>query len=233
MKKRKFESLCYGFIILMFTCLIYLADRSVTVFAENRPVKRDVCIVLDAGHGGIDGGAVSCTGKRESDVNLKITLCLNDLFHLMGYDTKLIRCSDTSVYIKGETTAQKKISDLKERVRIVNETENAILLSIHQNHFPDARYYGAQVFFANTDESEELAKQVQRGLVSMLNPESKRMIRRCEGIYLMDHIKCPGILIECGFLSNPEEEARLQNPEYQQKIASIIMAAVSTYLSNT
>ena len=233
MRKGNLTYIFYGLLILTFVCAIHFTDRAVSVYAENQPLKRNVCIVLDAGHGGIDGGAISCTGKRESDVNLEITLCLRDLFHLMGYDTKLIRSEDISVYTKGETIAQKKVSDLKERVRIVDETDNAILLSIHQNHFTDNRYYGAQVFFSKTDKSKDLANRIQDEMVSIFNPESKRMIKRSEGIYLMDHINCPGVLIECGFLSNPLEEAKLRDPKYQRKIACVIMTAVGSYLSNT
>ena len=113
-------------------------------------------IIIDPGHGGEDGGAISCTGVSESKLNLEISLRLNDLLNLLGYDTCLIRDSDISIHTKGETIAQKKASDLKERVRIVNETENAVLLSIHQNQFPDSRYSGPQVFFHISEHSISL-----------------------------------------------------------------------------
>ena len=127
-------------------CLMEIGSRAVTVMVESAPISRQSCIIVDPGHGGEDGGATSCTGILESAYNLSISMRLNDLLHLLGYDTKLIRSSDTSIYTQGKTIAQKKVSDLKERVRIVNETENALLLSIHQNHFSDARYSGSQVF---------------------------------------------------------------------------------------
>ena len=119
-------------------------SRAITVISENMPVERQHCIIIDAGHGGEDGGATSCTGKLESSFNLEISLRLNDLLHLLGYDTVMIRTSDVSIYTKGETIAQKKVSDLKERVRIANETENAsiarptpkrILLKISSMYF--------------------------------------------------------------------------------------------------
>ena len=115
----------------------------------------------------------------------------------------------TPIDVKGETLAQKKISDLKERVRITNETDGAILLSIHQNHFPDPKLYGAQVFYAKTAGSEALAEHIQNLIVSSVNPGSRRRIKQSDGVYLMTNIKYPGVLIECGFLSNPAEAERL------------------------
>jgi N-acetylmuramoyl-L-alanine amidase len=208
-------------------------SRAITVISENMPVERQHCIIIDAGHGGEDGGATSCTGKLESSFNLEISLRLNDLLHLLGYDTAMIRTSDVSIYTKGETIAQKKVSDLKERVRIANETENALLLSIHQNTYPESRYSGAQVFYANTAGSQQLAKELQSGFAATVNQGSNRKSKKADGIYLMEHISCTGILVECGFLSNPEEEARLRSAEYQKKICCVIASSVSTYLSNT
>lgn len=208
-------------------------SRAITVISEHMPVERQHCIIIDAGHGGEDGGATSCTGKLESSFNLEISLRLNDLLHLLGYNTAMIRTSDVSIYTKGETIAQKKVSDLKERVRIANSMDNALLLSIHQNTFSDSRYHGAQVFYAKTANSAELAKQLQSTFTSTINSGSNRQCKRADGIYLMEHVSCTGILVECGFLSNPEEEARLRSMEYQKKICCVIASSVSTYLSNT
>lgn len=233
MKKGKTWVLFYLFTIAAVLLAAQWGSRAVTVIAENTPVPREHCIIVDPGHGGEDGGATSCTGIVESTYNLDISLRLNDLLHLLGYDTKIIRTTDISIYTKAETIAQKKISDLKERVRIVNETENALLLSIHQNNFSDSRYSGAQVFYAGTEGSEQLAKQLQAAFVSALNPGSSRKSKKSDGVYLMEHIGCTGVLIECGFLSNPEEEARLRNADYQKKLCCVIAATASQYLSNT
>lgn len=208
-------------------------SKAITVISESMPMERQHCIIIDAGHGGEDGGATSCTGKLESSFNLEISLRLNDLLHLLGYETAMIRTTDVSVYTKGETIAQKKVSDLKERVRIANDTDNAILLSIHQNTFPDGRYSGAQVFYAPNAHSAELAKVLQDCFTSSINPGSHRRSKKAEGIYLMEHISCTGVLIESGFLSNPEEEARLRSADYQKKICCVIASSVTTFLSNT
>lgn len=233
MKKRRSWIPFYLLTIAAVLVAAEWGSRTVTVIAENTPISREHCIIIDPGHGGEDGGATSCTGIVESTYNLDISLRLNDLFHLLGYDTRMIRTTDISVYTKGETIAQKKVSDLKERVRIVNETENALLLSIHQNNFSDSRYSGAQVFYAETQGSEFLAKQLQDTFAATLNPGSNRKSKKSDGVYLMEHIRCTGILIECGFLSNAAEEAKLRNSDYQKKLCSVIAATVSKYLSNT
>lgn len=233
MRKRWF---LYSAYVLLLTGVLAAAiwgSREVMAWAENQPVGQGTCIVIDAGHGGEDGGASSPGGRLESTYNLEISLRLNDLFHLLGYDTRMIRTTDTAVYTKGETIAQKKASDLKERVRIVNETENALLLSIHQNNFPDGRYSGAQVFYAGTDGSEYLAKLLQEKLVTTLNPGSNRKAKKCGGVYLMAHIDCTGVLIECGFLSNAQEEAMLRSGDYQKKLCCVIATVAGQYLSNT
>lgn len=219
---------CSGFLMVMLTF-----SRSVEVISQSMPPERSRYIVIDAGHGEPDGGAVSCTGKKESDYNLEIAKKLNDLMLLLGYRTKMVRTEENSVYITGTTIAQKKMSDLKQRVKIVNETADPILISIHQNHFPDSRYKGAQVFYANTPGSQMLAEQIQRSFIMTINPGSKRMVKRSTGVYLMEQIKCPAVLVECGFLSNPSEERKLTDDKYQQKICCVIAAAVSGYLSNT
>lgn len=230
MKKGISIAAFYILVAALFLVGTTLGSRVVTVFSENRPLEREHCIVIDPGHGGEDGGATSCTGVLESQFNLEIALRLRDLMHLLGYETKMIRTTDTAVYTTGQTIAQKKVSDLKERVRIVNETENALLLSIHQNQFSDSRYSGAQVFYASTDGSEALAKQLQTAFVSSLNPGSNRQSKKSSGVYLMENIDCAGVLIECGFLSNTGEEAKLRSADYQKKIICVIAATVSQYL---
>ena len=172
-------------------CLMEIGSRTVTVMVESAPISRQSCIIVDPGHGGEDGGATSCTGILESAYNLSISMRLNDLLHLLGYDTKLIRASDTSIYTQGKTIAQKKVSDLKERVR---------------------------------------TKALQSALTKALDPGSNRTSKKSSGVYLMEHIKKPGVLIECGFLSNPAEEAKLRDKAYQQKLCCVIAATVSQFL---
>lgn len=234
-RKKIFLSMVPVYLVLVaaFVLFTHWGSSAVTVLAESTPVVRAHCIIIDPGHGGEDGGTTSCTGVLESNVNLQISLRLRDLLNLLGYDTLMIRTTDVSIYTKGETIAAKKVSDLKERVRIVNEAENALLISIHQNHFSDSKYSGAQVFYAATEGSEALAKTMQQTFLDSLNPGSRRQAKKSNGIYLMEHIDCAGILVECGFLSNPQEEANLRNPDYQKKVCCAIAASLSCYLANT
>lgn len=225
-------AVCYILVIALFLIGTVLGSRTVTVISENLPVEREHTIIIDAGHGGEDGGTTSCTGKLESGYNLEIALRLEDLCHLLGYDTVMIRRTDISVYTKGETIAQKKISDLKERVRIANSTENAVLISVHQNFYPESQYSGAQVFYGNSDGSEDLAKLLQNQLISSLNPGSRRRVKKGSGIYLLDKMTCPGVLIECGFLSNPEEESLLSCPDYQKKLVCVIASSVGSWIAD-
>lgn len=233
MKKSWIIATVYSFVSILLLLCVKLGSEAVTTLSESRNISRKNCIVIDPGHGGEDGGAVSRSGLPESTYNLEIALRLNDLLNLMGFQTEMTRTTDISIYTKGNTLSQKKASDLQERVKRVNETENALLISIHQNHYPDGRYCGAQVFYAKTPGSEKLAKQLQHGFISSLNTGNNRHAKQSTGIYLMEHIRCPGVLIECGFLSNSTEDQKLKNPEYQKKLCCVIAAATCQYLSNT
>ena len=153
--------------------------------------------------------------------------------HLLGYDTLMIRTDDTSIYTEGNTIAAQKVSDLKNRVSIVNETENCLLISLHQNTFSDSRYTGSQVFYGKSAESKEFAQKMQTSLNAALNQEHKREIRSSQGIYLMENIEKCGILIECGFISNPEEASKLCDEAYQKKLCSVIAATTASFKANT
>lgn len=195
-----------------------------TQLATNTPV-----FVIDPGHGGLDGGAVSCTGVLESHLNLRIALRLNDLLHLMGQQTVMTRTTDISLHTQGNTIAAKKASDLKQRVQCANKTENGVLVSLHQNQFSDSRYSGAQVFYGNVDGSQQLAETMQALFLRYLNPGSRRKAKPAESVYLMRHINHPGILIECGFLSNVQEEMLLRSEQYQKKLCAVIASALMTW----
>ena len=228
-----FSLLPYMAIILVILLITGLGiNYAATAWSESRPIERNKCFVIDAGHGGVDGGATSCSGILESQFNLEIALRLNDLMHLLGCKTLMIRTDDRSVYTKGETIAAQKVSDLKNRVSTIEKTPNAVLISIHQNHFTDARYNGAQVFYSSNIESKLLAESLQKSFRDILNPGSKRQAKKSENIYLMQHITCPGILVECGFLSNPEEEYKLRTPEYQKQICSVIATNILVFCSS-
>lgn len=231
MKKSSYVGLLPFYLLALIICVALAGwgSSAVTTSVQNTPVNRTFTVIIDAGHGGIDGGATSCTGILESAFNLQIAMKLNDLLHLLGYDTVMIRTTDTSIYTEGNSIAAQKVSDLKERVRIVNDTENAVLISIHQNTFSDSRYSGPQVFFAETAGSKALAEMLQSKLNSSLAPESKRTVKKAESVYLLQNIQKTGVLIECGFLSNPGEEAKLRDRGYQQELVAVIAAGLTEF----
>lgn len=219
----------YLLTVIVFIGIAMWGSKTTTTIAQNRPIQRNKTIVIDAGHGGIDGGATSCSGVLESKLNLDIALKLEAVMQLLGLDTVMIRSTDTSIYTEGNTIASQKVSDLKERVRIVNETPNAILVSIHQNTFPDGRYSGAQVFYAG-EESRMMAQTLQSNFNQTLCRGSNRKSKKAQGVYLMQNIDCTGVLIECGFLTNPEEEAKLRDAAYQKQLCCVIASTVSTFI---
>ncbi len=215
-----------AFLLLLTGAVRYNLSVSTAAIMEKSPI-----IVIDAGHGGEDGGAIGTKGVPESQINLDISMGLDQLLRFCGYRTKMIRDSDRSVYTEGETLAEKKVSDLKHRVKLVNGTWNALLISIHQNHFPEEKYSGAQVFYGSVSGGKELAGRIQEQLRLGLDPDNHRQIKKADAVYLMEKITCPGVLVECGFLSNPKEEALLLTSAYQRKIICAVTSALNQYLS--
>lgn len=203
----------------------FWGGRSAPAFTPARiPEYR---LILDAGHGGEDGGAVSLTGVAESGINLAVVLRLDQLLGFYGVAPVLIRDRDVSIYDPGcETLRQKKVSDLHNRVALIEGTDNPVVISIHQNTFSNPAYHGAQVFFRAGEESQALADLVQEALREGVDPDNKRTPTRIpDSVYLMKHITCPAVLVECGFLSNPAEEALLREGGYQTKLALCVAAA--------
>ena len=183
--------------------------------------------VIDPGHGGEDSGAVSVTGVCESVLNLDIAQRIRLLFALFGIDPVMTRTSDDIQYPDDATTTRaRKVADQKARLACIQSVPNAFLISIHQNYYPSGGPFGAQVLYAPNDESREFALFLQDQLVSNLNPENYRSASQIAGdIYLMNHVDCPAVLIECGFLSNASEAALLQTEAYQLKLATATVAS--------
>lgn len=221
--------------VMLFATVLYFCVFAITGYARAQTAAawtQRVTVVLDPGHGGEDGGATGISGTQEAAVNLEISLRLRDMLRLCGLEPVMTRQTDTAVYSPGcQTISEKKVSDIKNRTQLVNDTQNALLLSIHQNFFTEGKYHGAQVFYANTPESQALAEQLQAGLACVLDPGNRRQCKQADGVYLMEHINCPAVLVECGFLSNFDEEQRLCEPEYQKKIAAVIAGTVMDWLS--
>lgn len=213
-------------------CAVMRSD-AVQVFLRAA-VESPPVFVIDAGHGGEDGGAVAEDGTAESGINLAVALRLEALLDFLGCETRLTRADDAAIYASdAKTLREKKRSDLENRVRIVNETPRAVLVSIHQNSLPSARrVHGAQAFFAADEESRALAERVQTALNRAVNAENEKSARQIDStVYLMRMAECPAVLVECGFLSNAQEAARLREEDYQQRLAVTIAAGCLSYTS--
>lgn len=184
-------------------------------------------LVIDAGHGGEDGGAVSVSGVSESVLNLAVASRLDAVLGFCGVPSVMLRQEDVMLSDPGgKTMRARKVSDLHNRVKAVEQVEHAVLISIHQNSFTDSRYSGAQVFYSPTPDSQGFAERIQELLRVTLSPGNDRQAKPIpSSVYLMNHIGCKAVLVECGFLTNPEEDRLLQTPDYQLKLAVTLAGA--------
>lgn len=213
--------------LLCLSGVLWAGHKSPRVPAFSAREDVPVTVVIDPGHGGEDGGAVSSGGVEESQLNLAVSLRLNDLLRFAGQRTVMTRTEDVTICDEGlSTVRQRKASDLKNRVALVNGTENAVLLSVHQNSLPSSPVtHGAQVFWNRQEGGEVLAKIVQDSLNTGINAGNEKHAKQIPPtIYLMKNVTAPGIIVECGFLSNGAETERLQEPSYQLKLAAAIAA---------
>ena len=192
-------------------------------------------VVVDAGHGGEDGGATGVHGELEKDINLAIALELQRLLEQHQFEVVMVRDWDTDLSDQNlPTVAQRKRSDLQRRLRLVEESGDCVLLSIHQNFFTENQYSGAQVFYsANDPRGAALAEAIRASIVETLQPENTRQNKVGEGVYLLEQCQVPAVLVECGFLSNPEEAAALADPDYQKRMAQAIYNGLVRYLKET
>ena len=188
-------------------------------------------IVIDAGHGVPDEGAQSSNGTTEAETNLKIALKLQNLLEQSGCTVVLTRSDENAIYdLDSKTLKQKKISDIKNRVKIGNESSADIFVSIHLNKIPQSQYDGWQTFYKEgSEEGAKLAKTIQENLNKTIQKENNRIAKTIDNIYIIKHVEIPTTIVECGFLSNPEEEKLLLEDEYQNKLAWGIYNGIIDY----
>ena len=226
MSRRKF------FILFLFLVLlgIMLNNKKVLIQTVALPEKNKV-IVLDAGHGMPDSGASGKNNITEANINLQIVLKVQKLLEKNGYTVILTRTDENGIYDEtAKTIRQKKISDIKNRVKIGNESNADIFISVHLNKTTKSKYWGWQTFYKkNNEESKMLASFIQKGLNESIKKKNKRKPLTIENIYIVDNIKVPISIVECGFLSNEEEEKLLATDDYQDKIAWGILLGIENY----
>lgn len=223
--------------VLVTLTLLYFAGSAQDSSAEREADADSVimpCIVLDAGHGGEDGGAVGVDGLLEKTVNLKVAQSIEDMFRLADIPVIMTRTEDIMLNDPDAAIAGKrKMTDLRSRLKIAQNTPEGVLVSIHMNSFSQAKYRGLQVYYSkNHKDSAVLAQTVQESVRTLLQPDNQRKIKPADSsIYLLDHCDRPAVLIECGFLSNPEECAMLGQEEYLGELSTVLFASICDYLS--
>lgn len=225
-------ALIFSVSILASLCLISLHNIK-TASADNISDTKETVIIIDAGHGGEDGGAVGSDSTVEKDINLSISMKVNEILSAYGYTTHMIRTTDTSIHdSNADTTRERKISDIHNRALTMNKYENCIYVSIHQNKFEDCSVWGAQSFYSPNDEASKLlADFIQKSIKTNVQPTNDRVIKKSgTNIYVLYNATKPAVMVECGFLSNPKELALLKSDDYQNKIAYSISFGIINYL---
>ena len=223
-------------IVLMLAILLLGAASVWTIVSYSERIAASAhapppTLVIDAGHGGFDGGAISADGTKESDINLAVALKLESIVRFCGQKTVMTRWDDSR---KTDILSYSEHDELKARADLANKTDNAVLISIHQNFYPTAQPKGAQVLYSAFGDSDKLGKRMQELLVTRLDPENRRLAAPAPSdLYLTANTRCPAVLVECGFMSNNFEVLKLKENGYQNALALVIAAAYLEYISGS
>lgn len=229
-RKLMFSTMCIILLISFFILMIDAAGNITVNTSAEMPANLPT-IVIDAGHGGEDGGAVNEEGVLEKDINLGISLKTADLLNFFGFDVVMTRTDDTALSGDEQTVHTRKVADMNNRLKIFNSNENNVVISIHQNKFEQSQYHGTQVFYSpNNEDSSVLAENVKYAVKKLIQPDNERECKKSDsGIYLLKHATVPAIIVECGFISNMEECANLLDEIYQKQISYAIVSGFLDY----
>ncbi|HYE81812.1 MAG TPA: N-acetylmuramoyl-L-alanine amidase CwlD [Clostridia bacterium] len=221
----------FVWLLVLIICIGSISKSTIAVFSI--PIRSTV-VVIDAGHGGRDPGASGASGLTEEEVNLRIALKLRRLIEQGGGTAIMIREDDSGLYTEGGNGREtRKSEDLRNRHTLINSCGADLLISIHMNSFPESQYYGAQTFYLrNDDKSRKLAEHIQNEAIKVLDRGNTRKAKPTDTVYLLKNNNMPGALIECGFLSNQEEERLLDDEHYQEKVAWSIFVGIVKYMEN-
>ena len=219
--------------VLLLSAVFWSAGQTAILVNEDQAETEDAfCVVIDAGHGGIDPGKVGINGELEKDLNLQIAEKLKKFLEASDVEGVMTRTTDTGLY--DENASNKKVQDMKQRIQIIEEAQPDIAVSIHQNSYDEEYVKGAQVFYyGGSAAGEYAAGLIQDRLVKELDPENHRTSRANESYYLLKKTGRPLVIVECGFLSNAEEAAELSDDYYQEKLAWHIHMALMQYLNQS
>lgn len=233
--KKSIIAIITAFLIIL-SAMLYLTFMANFSAAEasSMPITQKT-VIVDAGHGGDDGGAIGIDGTVEKDINLDIALKLEKILKFYGFNVIMTRTQDVMTCDDGlDSLRKRKISDIHNRFELMRKHPDAIFISVHQNKFEDSSQHGTQVFYSGNDErSKELAEAIQTSVTLTLQRKNDRVVKKSgSGIYLLYHAKIPAVLVECGFISNSDEVKKLKDESYRMKLAILIADGLLKYLSN-
>ena len=223
--------LCVCFVV---ACCFFVADEGYVIRGLLSNTNNDAAktIIIDAGHGGFDGGAVASDGTIEKDLNLSIALKLDAVLRSMGYKTVLVRNSDTATNDPADGE-KAKVSDIKNRLKLMDKYPNSVFVSVHMNKYSTTQPHGAQVFYSKSLGSEKLAESLQNSVATHVQTDNKRVIKpTTNDIYLLSHATVPSVIVECGFLSNPNDLNNLKLQDYQLKLAVALTYGIIDYIKS-
>ena len=229
----EFAIFCIISALISLILIVPMMNFSLPLPSKSTNAQSKVTIVLDAGHGGEDGGCEG-NGLIEKDLNLDITLQVASLLREQGVNVVLTRETDVLLYdVNSDYQGKKKAQDVRNRLKIAQGQENPVLVSIHMNYFAQTQYSGLQVWYSKNDaRSKALANLIQSNVKNTLQPNNKRVIKEAtSSIFLLHNATFPAVLIECGFLSNPDEARALCDAEYRHQLANAIFQSIMTYIS--
>ncbi|MFG6384281.1 MAG: N-acetylmuramoyl-L-alanine amidase [Lachnospiraceae bacterium] len=225
MKKR--IEIIMAVLLLLGACLF--AKEGAYMVENLKAQKGEICIVIDAGHGGDDPGKIGINNKKEKDINLKIAKELQTLLEKEHIKIVMTRPDDAGLY--QQSSKNQKVEDMRKRCEIITKAKPVFTVSIHQNSYPDESVTGPQVFYyGQSQEGKKLAETLQTALIEQLNPQNHRAAKANESYYLLKKTPSPTVIVECGFLSNYEEAELLATEEYQKKVAEAVKKGIMEYL---
>ncbi len=231
--KKNYITVTVLFLCVIMLCFFSIADKSFLT-ANTKPINTHK-IILDAGHGGFDGGAVANDGTVEKDINLNITLTLEKMLKQSGFEVIMTRTDDSSTESNSnDKIAKKKKSDLNNRLQLMKKYDDAVFISIHLNKFTTSAARGSQIFYSGRDDnSKKLADSIQNSIVKKIQPENTRVNKQStSSTYILHNATVPAVIVECGFLSNKTELELLKNEDYQNKMAFCIYCGILDFYSN-
>lgn len=232
-KKTVYIGLCIA-LFLTFNFLMITAAVNINTSVTSNSVRSLPTVVIDAGHGGEDGGAVTDSGILEKDINLEISKKTSALLYMLGFDVTETRTDDTALDNGEETIRLRKVSDMKNRLKIYDSSDENVVISIHQNKFTQSQYNGTQIFYSpNNPNSQKLAESIKFSVKGLLQPNNERECKQADsGIYLLKNTLNPAVIVECGFISNEEECRKLIDSDYQKQMAFSISAGFLNYFNS-